>query len=1203
MKKIIIPISFLLCSGVLHAQLSIAENYIYTKTYLDDPTASNPKTSETVQYFDGLGRPKQIINIKATPASKDMVTKVAYDQFGRQTLEYLPVPQSVTQNGGIYDDPLANAPSTPYGVEKIYTEKQLENSPLDRILSQKQVGIAWNDKPVQFGYDINIDGEVNKYVATFNYATFEASIKVSTPYTADQLYKNIVVDEDTNTTIEFKNGKGQVVLVRKMLNATDSTDTYYVYNDYDQLAFVLSPKAVEQIKNLPTGTAIPDTVLNNLCYQYKYDNKNRLVEKRLPGKGKEYMVYDKADRLIMTQDANLNAQGRWLFTKYDQFGRPVYSGIIVGGSRESMQSQAGPIVIAESRDATGFTKNGIQIYYTNNLFYEFETVLSVNYYDTYPTGTPAFAPTIPNQSVVLTDNMSAGLNTKGFPLAFYIKNVEDDRWTKNYSYYDTKGRVIGTYSINYLGGYNKTESELDFTGLVKQTINRHSREGGTEKVITENFKYDAQNRLTEHRHKVDTNQEEILTQNTYNELSQLTSKLVGGTTVGTGLQEVNYQYNIRGWMTQINDPVNLGTKDLFGYKINYNLVEGMENPHSGYMDLKVKPRFNGNIAEVSWRTATTSNDNLRRYGYVYDRLNRLQAGFYQKDVNPSGREYFEKMDYDLNGNISHLERSGGLTQNYGIADAFDNLTYHYQDNESSNRLNTVTDASVNYGGYPETGGTAIGYDLNGNMTSHEDKGILGIQYNYLNLPNYIRFDKTYVPRFPLFPADYNVNTQYLYRADGTKLRKIYTFGSGKANSEINDITEYLDGFQYQYYDAGGKIVAPTPKFVVTSEGYFNFENNKYIYHYTDHLGNIRLSYSKNTNGGTDILEENNYYPFGLKHDGYNPTSGNPVYQYKYNGKELQTESGMYDYGARFYMPELGRWGVVDLLAETSRRWNPYNYAYNNPIRFIDPDGRHNEDWIKLGSQIFFDPTVTGSSQVKAAYGNNAESITGYNVTKDGITTSYTLGQDGSITTNFADIMATTTSVYNSGNIETGAATILGMKDQIGSSTGYIRETPSLNTQEGAFANPAAQLASTMLTAMQEAPLAIAPELIMAKYFRGITFYRTMSQEAADVFTQTGKMPAGSETFISPTRSFAEGYEGVTFKINIKHSTYSDLMKIGVKDASSAHPFPNMPNVGRGWKSSNAFFKVEGNQMNVGLGNGKALDIFNSGIKNVKQIPQ
>ncbi|MCY0979420.1 RHS repeat-associated core domain-containing protein, partial [Chryseobacterium sp. CY350] len=139
----------------------------------------------------------------------------------------------------------------------------------------------------------------------------------------------------------------------------------------------------------------------------------------------------------------------------------------------------------------------------------------------------------------------------------------------------------------------------------------------TEKVITETFTYDHQNRLLTHKHKIDNRAEEILSQNVYNELSQLKTKRVGGTVLGMGLQKVDYTYNIRGWMTQINDPANLGI-DLFGYKIKYNQVDGLENPNTDFMDLKVKPKFNGNIAEVDWRTATEENEPLKRYGYVYD---------------------------------------------------------------------------------------------------------------------------------------------------------------------------------------------------------------------------------------------------------------------------------------------------------------------------------------------------------------------------------------------------------------------------------------------------------------------------------------------------------------------------------------------------------------------------------------------------------
>jgi len=138
------------------------------------------------------------------------------------------------------------------------------------------------------------------------------------------------------------------------------------------------------------------------------------------------------------------------------------------------------------------------------------------------------------------------------------------------------------------------------------------------------------------------------------------------------------------------------------------------------------------------------------------------------------------------------------------------------------------------------------------------------------------------------------------------------------------MVDYIDGFQYE----NGVL-----KFIPTATGYFDFIKNKYIYNYTDHLGNVRVTYFHNGTG-IEVLEENNYYPFGLKHEGYNALAGNSAYQYKYNGKELQ-ETGMYDYGARFYMPDIGRWGVVDPLAEQYRRWSPYNYAVNNPIMFID----------------------------------------------------------------------------------------------------------------------------------------------------------------------------------------------------------------------------------------------------------------------------
>lgn len=114
---------------------------------------------------------------------------------------------------------------------------------------------------------------------------------------------------------------------------------------------------------------------------------------------------------------------------------------------------------------------------------------------------------------------------------------------------------------------------------------------------------------------------------------------------------------------------------------------------------------------------------------------------------------------------------------------------------------------------------------------------------------------------------------------------------------------------------------------------------------------MRLSYGDNDNDGSinsnsEIIEENNYYPFGLKHKGYNSivTSTNPGQKRLFNGKELQNENiggvqlNLYDYGARNYDPALGRWMNIDPLAEISHNLSLYNYVKNNPLRLVDPSG-------------------------------------------------------------------------------------------------------------------------------------------------------------------------------------------------------------------------------------------------------------------------
>ncbi len=162
------------------------------------------------------------------------------------------------------------------------------------------------------------------------------------------------------------------------------------------------------------------------------------------------------------------------------------------------------------------------------------------------------------------------------------------------------------------------------------------------------------------------------------------------------------------------------------------------------------------------------------------------------------------------------------------------------------------------------------------------------------------------------------------------------------------------------------------KFFSRPEGYVEFKNNQYLYtyQYKNHLGNIRLTYRDGYRNHptleyakdgviqvTEIIEENNYYPFGLKHKGYNELadySATNKYKYAYGGKELNDELGLdwYDFHARQYDPSIGRMLQMDPNAYKYGKLTPYNYAFNNPALVVDPDGK---DGIVTGSGTKDDP--------------------------------------------------------------------------------------------------------------------------------------------------------------------------------------------------------------------------------------------------------
>ncbi len=917
------------------------ENYVFTRVFQKEMTtatgiALREDVIESVTYYDGLGRPKQQRAIAASPDLGDIVTHIQYDAYGRQDKQYLPY---VSSNNGSYQTVNVTNDINSYYLNKYvtdfpgitnptqvnaYSQSIFEASPLNRVLERGAPGKDWKvDTLSNTDHTIKFDWTTN--TALDSIANFDVNFEAGDTkkpvlfqngfYTANQLYVSITKDEnwdpnqthsDDHTTKEYKDKLGRVVLKRTYNNGIEH-DTYYVHDSFGNLTYVIPPKVT-------IADGVSATELAELCYQYKYDYRNRLIEKKIPGKGDantfESIVYNKLDQPIMTQDPNQKVKGEWLFTKYDAFGRVAYTGKITipNKTREEIQAEAtgytGELWVQRSN---AVMIGDVTIYYNDGGYPKAlnAEVLTINYYDDYDflasEGT-FFNNPITVYGEPITDR------TKSLPTGTKVKTLDTSYWTTTVSYYDKKGRSIYAASSNeYLNTTDIIETKLDFVGKVEKTKTTHKK-GSKAAIVTKDvFEYDHMGRLTSQTQKIGNQDTEQIVANEYDELGQLVSKNVGGLAPSTeatrsaGLQTIDYTYNIRGWLKGINDINTIGN-DLFTFKIDYNTG--------------ANPLYNGNISKTSWQTA---NDNITRsYDYTYDALNRiLKATSNNNRYNVSG------IQYDKMGNIESLTRNGW--QNTSSYTNMDILAYNYDD---GNKLRKVTDTGNDHYGFKDGTNTNddFAYDENGNMIVDQNKGISSIIYNHLNLPETVSISN----------SEGTGTISYIYDATGAKQKKIVTEGSS------NISTEYAGNYIYK----NGNL-----EFFEHSEGIVEKEADgyKYVYQFKDHLDNIRLSYKDANKDGTitqdEIVQEKHYYPFGLQHQygGSDPRSAinGRNHNYGFGNKEEQDELGLgwIDITARNYDPALGRWMNLDPLAEKYNEYSPYNYVVNNPLLFIDPDGK------------------------------------------------------------------------------------------------------------------------------------------------------------------------------------------------------------------------------------------------------------------------
>ncbi len=680
-------------------------------------------------------------------------------------------------------------------------------------------------------------------------------------------------------------------------------------------------------KTLSNSGTISQDVFNNLAYQYKYDEWNRLVEKKLPGKQWEYIIYDSNDRRILTQDGTLKANNLWAFTKYDTYGRNIYTGLYSSTkSRTNLQIDVDNYINtnnennSEDRITTTKTIGQVVVNYENTAFptTNITEVLAVNYYDDY-NFTDSDKPSIPTSVL----NQTVTKRTNGLHTSSWVKTLGKNTWAKAYTFYDEKGRELRVYSKNHIGGYTMVDSEIDFSGIVTKTISSHKKTIADALVsITDEFEYDHAKRLKKQTQQINSAPKEVIASNVYDGLGMLTQKKVGGVT--NSLQTLDYKYNVQGSLTSINDVnsnlLTTSDNDLFAFKLNYeNTVEGTA---------RVPQLFNGNVTQTIWKNSITNDK--QSYTYNYDDLSRISNANYTKGtaLNIDANKFnLSNVTYDKGGNINTLQRTGTNGQ-------IDNLSYKYEtvNAQTTNKLIDVSDTTNNAQGYNDITGASEScytYDANGRLIADKNKGVASIQYNYLDLPTIVTFSN-------------GNKIEITYDASGNKLEKLYVTSGG------NIKTLYVDGFQYQ----NDKL-----QFLGHSEGYTYKDGStyKYAYVHRDHLGNNRVSYSDTDGNGTisnsEILSKTDYYPFGLSHSGELIAGVGSNYNYKYQGKELQQENGLqqYDFGSRMYDASTGRWHVIDPQAEQFYGMSPYMAMGNNPIIIVDPNG---EVWhIVIGAIV------------------------------------------------------------------------------------------------------------------------------------------------------------------------------------------------------------------------------------------------------------
>jgi RHS repeat-associated protein len=898
------------------------------------------EVKQTTSYVDGLGRPLQKVMLKGSMATNnsnnptDLVMPIEYDAFGREVYNWKPY--SSTENNGLFKtDPFAQQQTfmqglySTQGENYFYEKTEYEPSPLNRPVKTCAPGNSWvgANRGIGAKYWLNTAADAVRMWNVNNVSNGLGNYTTSSTYPAGTLYKNITVDEHGKQVIEFKDKEGTVLLKRMQLtgNADDGTGnvssgdreidgwlcTYYIYDDIKNLRCVIQP---EGVKALAANSWVidynPAKLADEQCFRYEYDQRNRMIRKKVPGAGEMNWVYDGRNRLVMTQDANMRAADKWLVTKYDNLNRPVETGLWNnnGASFDTHLNNANNTVTEYPATSSG---------------YELLTATHYDNYDGLPGVLSDYLPTwdgyfsaTNNSARPFPQMPQKSLNTQGIVSWIQQRILGTNNYLYGVFYYDNEGRVIQVQSTNTTGAVDVSTTQYNWAGQPLVVVQKQQVTTGTSQttVIVTQMNYDDLGRITKIEKKVSNSlvnngampgNFKTIVQNEYDRLGQLVNK-----TLGDNLETLNYEYNVRGWMLGMNrdylkeiNPSN----NYFGFELGYDKLTNKTGRN--FLAGNNNGEFNGNINGLIWKS---KGDQVRRkYDFEYDAANRLLKGDFEQNDNGSnwGRslvDYTVKMGdgsnvnsaYDNNGNIKRMQQWGLKSF---VSTQIDDLLYDNRVNGTgtpiSNKLYKVTDAfndaNTKLGDFKDgTNGTTddYDYDINGNLLFDKNKAISSITYNYMNLPEVITVTG-------------KGTITYTYDAAGNKLKKVTV--DNTVTPAKTTTTSYIGGLVYEN---------DVLQFMGAEEGRIRFkpaEGNvaaslQYDYMLKDHLGNVRMVL-------TEEQKQNIYPAATLEGDISNSTSA--VYK----------EQEYYNINTANIVDKSAAWLITDY--ENNNGNPPYN---NNP---------------------------------------------------------------------------------------------------------------------------------------------------------------------------------------------------------------------------------------------------------------------------------